>query len=128
MAHGIYGGALYNSEAGTYKNFNIAIPNPKPAGKHLKIVLTWDSSPYESSDINELSDLDLSFQSNSQYYSSVSYESNVEIIDINASHLTAGSTYTAIVSPYTLRIPAGSYNGDHIYYSIAWTWVKDHAD
>ena len=38
-------GSLGASNQGSTINYNILIPPTKPAGKHLRIVLTWDSSP-----------------------------------------------------------------------------------
>jgi hypothetical protein len=127
---GLCATSLYNSNQGNVLAFNIKIPNPlPPSGKHLRIVLTWDSSPAKNSDINDLSDLDLTFQGNSQYYSSLSYESNIEMVDVDRSQVTAGNTYTANVSVVTMRItPPPQGYADHIYYAIGWTWVKDHAN
>jgi hypothetical protein len=106
--------------------FAIKIPNPKPTGKHLKIVLTWESSPSLTDPINDLSDLDLNFTGNSTTYIYSRWDSNVEIIDVDASQVTAGNTYNVNVPIYTMRISAQAYS-QSINSCIAWTWVKDHA-
>jgi hypothetical protein len=51
-------------------------------------------------------------------------ESNVEVIDVPASELTPGDTYPLLVRVWDVKIPAN----DFFYYSVGWTWVKDHAD
>jgi hypothetical protein len=117
---------LNTSSQGQMINFNISIPNPKPTGKHLRVVLTWDSSPSLTSAINDLSDLDLSVSGDRNGYGSFSYGSNVEMVDIPASDLTVGKNYVATVEPYTMRIDSSAFV-QIIYYVIAWTWVKDHA-
>jgi len=63
---------------------------------------------------------------NSGAYSSFSYESNVEMVDVPSSDLISGQTYVANVHGYTMRIPSNAF-AQYIYYAIAWTWVKDHA-
>jgi hypothetical protein len=124
--YGICAGSLTSSFQNQGMQFNISIPNPKPSGKHLRVVLTWDSSPSYSGQTNDLSDLDLYMYGNNSGYNSFSYESNVEMMDVPASDLTSGTTYVATVYGSTIRIPSNAYVS-YIYYSIAWTWVKDHA-
>jgi predicted urease superfamily metal-dependent hydrolase len=58
---------------------------------------------------------------------SLSFEDNVEMVDISSSDITSGSTYVVTVHPFTMRIPSSAV-ASYIYYAIAWTWVKDHAD
>jgi hypothetical protein len=107
--------------------YNIQIPNPKPSGKHLRVVLTWDSNPLLNSATNELSDLDLLVTSGSAGMASQSNNSNVEMVDIPNTTFTAGSTVEARISKWMDRIPSGG-RASYFYYSIGWTWVKDHAD
>lgn len=116
--------SFYASDFGSNKRFYFLVPNPKPSGKHLRVVLTWDSNPNVSNGTNNLSDLDLIVQRNGGYQSSSSWDSNVEVVDIAAADLTAGSSYYIDISPYANRIPSGS---SFFYYAIAWSWVKDHA-
>lgn len=111
---------------GPSKNYKIKMPSSLPSGKHLRIVLTWHSTPDLNKSINYISDLDLSFLTSSQYYSSASYLSNVEIIDVPRAQLTPGATYDAFVSFVTNRRPSSSRTlGTNMV--IAWTWVADHA-
>ncbi|MDB5047532.1 MAG: hypothetical protein JWO30_603 [Fibrobacteres bacterium] len=110
------------------KRFNYLVPNPKPSGKHLRAVLTWDSNPVVGGSINALSDLDLIVQYNGSTRYSSSWDNNVEVVDIAASELTAGSSYYIDVAPYSNRIPASGSRTNYFYYAIAWTWVKDHAN
>lgn len=115
--------SFYSSDFGSNKRFYYQVPNPKPSGKHLRVVLTWDSNPNVSNGTNDLSDLDLVVQNNNGSQSSASWDSNVEIVDVAAASLTAGNTYYIDISPYANRIPSGAY----FYYALGWTWVKDHA-
>jgi hypothetical protein len=119
--------SMYASEFSGNKRFNYAVPNPKPSGKHLRVVLTWDSNPVVGGGVNALSDLDLIVQYNGSVRTSGSWDNNVEVVDIAASELTAGSSYYIDVSPYISRIPASGSRTNFFYYAIAWTWVKDHA-
>ena len=125
---GMVAGALYAADfsAGN-KRFNYHVPNSKPAGKHLRVVLTWDSNPVIGAGINALSDLDLIVQYNGSTKAAASWDSNVEVVDIAASDLSAGSNYYIDISLYANRIPASGARANYLYYAIAWTWVKDHA-
>lgn len=111
---------------GANKRFYFKCPNPKPAGKHFRAVLTWDSNPVVGGGVNALSDLDLIAQKNSGTAGSYRYDSNVEVVDIAAADLTAGSTYYLDISPCTNRIPNNS-STSYFYYAIAWEFVADHA-
>jgi hypothetical protein len=122
-ASGLGASSFYAADFSASKRFNFQVPNPKPSGKHLRVVLTWDSNPNVSNGTNDLSDLDLAVQYNGGTRYSSSWDSNVEVVDIAASELTAGSNYYIDISPYANRIPSGSY----FYYAIGWTWVRDHA-
>lgn len=127
VPYGICASSLTSSFQGQSMQFNISVPNPKPSGKHLRVVLTWDSSPSsDGSATNDISDLDLWMYGNSGAYSSFSYESNVEMVDVPSSDLASGQTYVANVHGYTMRIPSNAF-AQYIYYAIAWTWVKDQA-
>jgi hypothetical protein len=124
---GMMATSMYASDFSSSKRFNYVVPNPKPSGKHLRVVLTWDSNPVVGGGINALSDLDLIVQYNGSVRTSGSWDNNVEVVDIAASELTAGSSYYIDISPYTCRIPASGSRTNFFYYAIAWTWVKDHA-
>ena len=115
--------SFYASDFSGNKRFNYLVPNPKPSGKHLRVVLTWDSNPNVANGTNDLSDLDLVVQRNGGTTASASWDSNVEVVDIAAGDVTAGSSYYIDISPYVNRIPSGSY----FYYAIAWAWVTDEA-
>lgn len=107
--------------------YNIRIPNPKPAGKNLRILLTWSSNPSLTSYVNALSDLDLTVTtSTSGIYSSGSWDGNVEVINIPGSSVVAGSTAVTTISKAINRIPA-SGTSDNFYYAIAWDWITSHA-
>lgn len=118
--------AFYATDFGSNKRFNVRVPNPKPAGKHLRVVLTWDSNPDINAGVNGLSDLDLVCQKNGGTILSSSWDNNVEMVDVPSANLTAGNAYYVDVAPYTNRIPAGART-TFFYYAIAWAWVKDHA-
>lgn len=115
--------SFYASDFSANKRFYYLVPNPKPSGKHLRVVLTWDSNPHVSNGTNDLSDLDLVVQKNGGTQYSSSWDSNVEVVDVAAGDLTAGSSYYIDLAPYANRIPSGSYT----YYAIAWGWVTDEA-
>jgi hypothetical protein len=122
-------GSIYASDFSSgSKRFYYMVPNPKPSGKHLRAVLTWDSNPIVGGNTNALSDLDLVVQKNGGSQGSASWDSNVEVVDVAASELNAGSSYYIDVSLYANRIPASGSRTNFFYYAIAWTWVKDHAD
>jgi hypothetical protein len=74
-----------------------------------------------------LSDLDLLVTSGSAGMASQSNNSNVEMVDIPNTTFTAGSTVEARITKWLNRIPSGG-RASYFYYSIGWTWVKDHAD
>lgn len=121
---GMAASSFYASDFSSNARFYYQVPNPKPSGRHLRVVLTWDSNPNVANGTNDLSDLDLIVQRNGGTSYSSSWDSNVEVVDVAAADLTAGSTYHIDISPYANRIPSGSY---FFYYAIGWTWVKDHA-
>jgi subtilase family protein len=118
---GMCAGSLYGNEG--ILTFKALVPASKPAGMHLRAVLTWDSNPVISTSDNRLTDLDLDAFHPNQIAGSHSYNGNVETIDIPSASLTAGGTVLLKVNSVVNRIPAGAF----IYYCIAWTWVKDHA-
>lgn len=111
--------------AQTARTLNVKIPNPIPAGKHLRIVLTWDSSPDLASGANNLSDIDLEFDASSQAFYSSSWDSNIEILDIT-SGVSAGSTYVCKIKPMSWHWSSGA-RSTSIYAALAWGYVTDHA-
>lgn len=126
---GMSGTSFYASDFGAgNKRYNYYVPNPKPSGKHLRAVLTWDSNPVVGGGVNALSDLDLIVQKNGGTQGSYSWDGNVEVVDIAAADLSAGGSYYIDVSPAINRIPSSGSRANYLYYSIAWAWVKDHAD
>ena len=92
--------------AGSTAKYNILIPNPKPSGKHLRVVLTWTSLPSRNPTGNYLSDLDLSVSNNVATKYSSSYNGNVEIVDVLASDVTAGASYQAVATLWASRFPS----------------------
>ena len=118
--------SAWGSSDYTSKKFNILIAN-RPVGKHLRIVLTWDSKPYLPAAQNFLSDLDLSCFNGYQFlWSSTSYNGNVEVVDIPRSSLSTGQTIQAYINPFTMRFHPDD-NPKFFYYAIGWTWVEDQA-
>jgi hypothetical protein len=128
VVNGIASANISNTTpSGSSSKYNILIPSTKPAGKHLRVVLTWTSNPVRDNS-NFLSDLDLSVGSENGFVSSTSYNANVEIVDIPAAQLVVGKTYQATVNLWANRIPTTGVSGGILKYALAWTWVKDHAD
>lgn len=125
---GMMAGSLYATDfSASNKRFNYVVPNPKPSGKHLRVVLTWDSNPIVGGSTNALSDIDLTVQTNSGTSGAYSWDNNVEVVDVAAAGLTAGSSYYIDVDPVINRIPASGSRTNFTYYAIAWAWVKDDA-
>lgn len=105
------------------------VPNPKPSGKHLRVVLTWDSNPVVTTGgANALSDMDLLVQTGADTLKSKSWDSNVEVVDVPAANVVAGGDYSIEVDPVTNRIPASGSRTTFFYYALAWEWVKDSAN
>ncbi|HKP94594.1 MAG TPA: hypothetical protein VJ385_02445 [Fibrobacteria bacterium] len=126
---GMTANSIYASDfSAANKRFNYLVPNPKPSGKHLRVVLTWDSNPIVGGGTNALSDMDLTVQVNGTTQGSYSWNSNIEVVDVDAGSLTAGSSYYIDVDPFINRIPASGSRTNFFYYAIAWAWVKDHAN
>lgn len=128
-ASSIYASDFNDPNPITYK---IQIPGAKPSGKHLRVVLTWDSNPTPpgaATRENPLSDLDLVVTNGvgNNSMGSYSWNSNVEMVDIPNTMFTAGSVVDARILKGINRIPAGSRT-NYFFYAIGWTWVKDHAD
>lgn len=120
-------GSIYASDFGTGDIvYYIRVPSPQPAGRHLRVVLTWDSNPLINDPVNELSDLDLVVIRNQGTTGSYSFNGNVEIVDIPANQLTSNGVYAASIKKVSNRIPAGG-RADFFYYAIAWTWIDNHA-
>lgn len=116
-------GSWYTTDS-TVKRFKVLVPSVKPAGKHLRVVLTWDSRPDLTNATNELSDLDLTgfTTQNGTYYYSSSWDSNVEMFDVPNNELVAGQTYDFQVNAYALRLPV---NTNYFYWALGWEWVVD---
>jgi hypothetical protein len=108
------------------RQFNIQIPSVLPSGRHLRIVLTWTSSPDLINRVNDLSDLDLHFVGNSESRFASSWDSNIEILDILPSEVTPNGTYMCRIVPYTWRHHPNA-RSNRIYASLVWTWVTNHA-
>lgn len=127
---GMGANSLYAGDfGGSYKRYNYVVPNPKPSGKHLRAVLTWDCNPIVGGGgTSNLSDLDLIVQKNGSTQGSYSWDGNVEVVDVAAADLTAGSSYYIDVAPVINRIPSSGSRTNYIYFAVAWAWVKDHAD
>ncbi len=127
VAKGLAVGQVTTSNWSTALTFNVLIPSTIPAGKNLRILLTWDSNPSQVNVVNALSDLDLNVTtSTGSFFASTSFDGNVEVVNIPGSSLAAGSTTVATISKYTNRIPT-SGTANYFYYAIAWDWVATHA-
>jgi hypothetical protein len=123
---GLYGSTWYEYET-SMKSFNIQIPVYRPIGRHLRVIITWDSKPYLPAGQNYLSDLDLWIKRGSSTLgTSMSWNGNVEVVDIPRSSLVSGETIQAEVYPFIFRYDANESNR-FFYYSIGWTWVLDNA-
>jgi hypothetical protein len=127
VQNGIYTGPISENTGNYYNiNFKIKIPPTLPTG----------SSPSLTDTVNDVADLDLVVPGfycpgkgvNNENWGS--WESNVEVAEIVRNLITPGSTINPYVRVWPFTIPASAYNKsiNEIYYSIAWTWVKDHAD
>ncbi len=122
--NGFYVGSWWQGDNDA-KSFIIRVPSNKPAGKHLRVVLLWDSNPDLVNSTNTISDLDLTaFYSNNRGYYSSSYDSNIEMFDVPASELTADQDYPFSVNPWRIDIPANA-RANYFYWSVGWTWVAD---
>jgi hypothetical protein len=124
--NGLSAGELSDGEFPSYLWYSYVTPSTLPSGKHLRAVLTWDSSPGTDSSENELSDMDLYVQSNIGWHVSSTLNGNIEMLDIDNGYLSTNATYGILVYPTIFR--KASDGPDYTKYSIAWTWVKDHAD
>lgn len=126
---GMAAGSMYATDFnGSNKRFYYLVPNPAPSGMHLRVVLTWDSNPIVGGSTNALSDLDLIVQKNGGTQGSYSWDGNVEVVDLAATDVTPGSSYYIDIAPAINRIPTSGARTNFFYYSLAWAWVKDHAN
>jgi hypothetical protein len=123
--HGIGSGSMDSLSFGPVY-YNYWVPEEIPEGKHLRVVLTWTSSPGTSVSENEISDISLSASTDNHWYVSDSWNGNVEMVDIPNTELSTETQYTIAVEPMTFR--RASDGPDFLYYTVAWTWVKDHAE
>jgi hypothetical protein len=107
---------------------SLLVPATIPTGKHLRVVLTWTSSPSINATpaVNEVSDMGLFVHSNYGWRYSETWNSNTEIVDLPNASLTPNGTYVIKVFPQVHRSASDGVEGT--YYTLAWTWVKDHAD
>jgi hypothetical protein len=122
-----YFDSAYFDQGGSIERYyKYQVPQTIPSGKHLRAVLTWTSSPSLSTAENEISDLGLYVNNDNGWIGSDTWESNVEIVDVDNADLTPGQEYYIWVHPGTYRKSNGG--PDQFYYTVAWTWVKDHAD
>ena len=124
-------GSWYSND-NAQKTFNGKVPATKPTGKHLRVVLTWDSRPDLANSINYLTDLDMYCYGTGSIGNmfrkwSTSWEGNVEVVDIPSDLLTPNQTFQVQVQPTVMRFPADPAK-NFFYYSVGWTWVKDHAN
>jgi hypothetical protein len=104
------------------KTFKFKFSTPIPAGKHLRVVLTWNSSPDFNAGVNDLSDLDLYFG----YLGGTRMESNIEVVDVPSSLLIPNLEYIIRVDAWGYRHHAGARSGA-IPVAMAWGYVTDHA-
>jgi hypothetical protein len=106
--------------------FNVLTPSELPEGKHLRVVLTWSSSPANNLSQNRLSDLDLRVASDWSYFYSASWEDNVELVDIPNSELTPDTMYEIKAWMNTFR--AADDGPTTQYAAIAWGWVRNNVN
>jgi len=123
--------SLYPSGEDQDLYFKIKVPSTLPTGKHLRIVVLWDSSPSLTSSTNTLADLDLVIPNHpcptkNNDINWGTWDSNVEAADIPNSALTPGATIDFFVRAWEFTIPSDAI-ASFIYYGVGWTWVQDHA-
>ncbi len=126
VSRGYYYSLLTQSNFGTPLYFNVAIPNPRPSGQHLRVVLTWNSMPSLIWSSNILQDIDLYVTSYSNFRYSSSSDSNIEIVDFPASETPAGTTATIQVYPAIWRRVDNS-RVNFTYVALTWGFVANHA-
>lgn len=108
--------------------FRVRIPTALPPNRHLRVALVWTSIPDFEAMRNTLSDLDIgAFVSDDGTFGSYSLDASVEMFDVPAAQLTPGSDYTFTLFARDIRIPPSGCT-DFFYYTLGWTWVRDHAD
>jgi len=108
------------------KYFYAKIPSTIPSGKHLRIVLTWDSSPDRTNNLNDLSDVDLYFDGAASQMRSQSNESSIEVIDVPNTSIAANGTYKITLLPWLWRHSNTAISAT-VPASLVWTFVTDHA-
>lgn len=110
------------------KGFKVQVPTSIPSGEHLRAVVVWTANPDLNAGQNYLTDLDIVMQvDGGDWYYSMSYDANVEVIDVLASDLTPGAVYDLTVKRFSsVRIPSGA-TAQWFFIAVGWTWVKDHA-
>lgn len=109
--------------------FSVLVPDTTAPARHLRIALVWTTNPDFTRSENVLSDLDIGGLTDDRdsVYGSYSLEASVEMFDVPREHLTPGRPYDFTVYARDIRIPDSSRT-DFFYYTVGWTWVRDHAD
>lgn len=132
---GYFVGSIMENKGNAWdKVFKVQIPSTLPEGKHLRVVLTWDSSPSYLEGRNELADLDIIIPNVHCPLTGTdnwgSWDSNVEVAEIENHQITPGGSINVHIRVWPFTIPDLAVNKslNSIYYAIAWTWVKNHAD
>jgi len=120
---GALNGHLNPSSTGDY-SVSVQMPTTFPAGKHLRVVMVWDSNPSTTQVRNDLTDVDIWTYTDAGLRYSAAWNSSIEMMDLYPNELTPGQTYTLYFHQTVPRIPAGEFT----YYSLAWAWVRDHAN
>ncbi|MBN1517701.1 hypothetical protein JXA32_14150, partial [Candidatus Sumerlaeota bacterium] len=123
VPHGIWRDSWYHGDTSD-RVFWLEVPYDIPVGKHLRVVLTWDSNAKTATATNDLTDFDLYMTGDSKEYVSDSANSNIEIINIPQEDLTPATYYPFTVKHSIDRIPAGEFT----YFCVAWTWAEDSAN
>ena len=101
--------------------YTIGTPSNIPQGKHLRVVLTWSGSPGVNYDENEISDWGLLVNSDGGWYSSQSWNGNVEVVDVSAEDLTPDEEYSILLVPWMYR--KAQDGPAYQYFAVAWAWV-----
>jgi hypothetical protein len=115
-----------DQEAYNPRHYMYEVPAEIPEGKHLRFVLTWTASPGTNVNENRVPDVGLWVETGNTWFGSDTWNSNVEMVDIPDYAVGPGETYNLVVAPTIFR--SASDGPQYFYYTVAWTWVKNHAD